>query len=316
MKILFITNMYPVRDYIYFGIHVKEQIEAIENIFDIKKEIYFINGRASKWNYLKSIFKINSLIRANNYDIVHIHFGLSGLFLLFNPFLKIPVVLTIHGTDINSNKGLGMLRFITKLVVKRVHNVIAMNDSMVSKLTMYRKKIVKIPCGIDINQFKEIFVQKNPLKIIIGFPGNKKRQEKNFQLFLKIVEKMKDITEIEVIEFHDMTREEVVKNLNKIDLLLLTSTSEGSPQIIKEAMACNKPIVSTDVGDIRYLLKDVKKTFVINSFDPKNFISPIEEIIKLSMEKRKTNGRNELLKMHLDAENVAKSIYRLYEKLI
>jgi teichuronic acid biosynthesis glycosyltransferase TuaC len=42
--------------------------------------------------------------------------------------------------------------------------------------------------------------------------------------------------------------------LNAADLLLLTSLTEGSPQVIKEAMACNCPIVATDVGDIREII--------------------------------------------------------------
>ena len=62
MKILYVTNMYPVRDYIYYGIHVKEQIECLRNNHNIKDIVYFIDGRKSKFNYLLSIFKANYLI--------------------------------------------------------------------------------------------------------------------------------------------------------------------------------------------------------------------------------------------------------------
>ncbi|RYE29893.1 MAG: glycosyltransferase, partial [Sphingobacteriales bacterium] len=98
--------------------------------------------------------------------------------------------------------------------------------------------------------------------------------------------------------------------------LLLTSTREGSPQIIKEAMACNLPIVSTDVGDIKDLLEGVRNCYVINSFDPKSFIGAIKSISELSHDKRSTNGRDKLISMELDSKSVARRIYDVYKELL
>ena len=106
MKVLFITNMYPVPDYIYFGIHVKEQIEALKQNEDVEGDVYFINGRENKMNYFKSIAALRNIIEKGRYDLIHIHYGISGLFLLFfSP--KIPVFVTLHSGELFQKKGYG-----------------------------------------------------------------------------------------------------------------------------------------------------------------------------------------------------------------
>nr|WP_082856081.1 glycosyltransferase family 4 protein [Mucilaginibacter sp. L294] len=317
MRVLFITNMYPVPDYIYFGIHVKEQIEEIEKIAGIEKEVFFINGRAGKLNYWKSIASIKQLVKTGKFDLIHVHYGLSALFLLFyTP--PIPVVMTLHSGELFKKKGYLnhiIQKNITLAVIEKVAKVIVLNDDMIALLQKHKNKLVKLPCGTDIETFKEIPRIQKPGKMIIGFPGNKGRKEKNYPLFEGIIERLRADHEIEIIEFHNMTREEVIISLNTIDLLLMTSTIEGSPQIIKEAMACNKPIVSTAVGDVRDLLDDVKNCFVIDSFTPGDFVTPIKQILELPAEQRRSNGRERLSSIGLDATSVARSVFKLYQTI-
>lgn len=318
MRILYITNMYPVPDYIYFGIHVKEQIEAIEQLPGIETELYFINGRADKLNYPKSIFKIHALLKSGKFDLVHIHYGLSALFmLLFKP--KIPVVVTLHSGELFQKHGYInhlIQRNISLAVVKKADRVIVLNDDMIALLKEYKSKLFKIPCGTNLGYFKPAQKQTDHKKFIIGFPGNKNRKEKNYTLFAEIINRLKADTDIEVIEFHNLTREDVLTNLNKIDLLLMTSTVEGSPQIIKEAMACNKPIVSTAVGDVEYLLDGVLNSYAINSLNADSFIAPIKKIMQLAANERTSDGRKRLLTIGLDAETVAGNVYKLYQDLV
>jgi len=317
MKVLFITNMYPVPDYIYFGIHVKEQIEEIEKVSGIQKEVFFINGRAGKLNYWKSIASIKQLVKTGKFDLIHVHYGLSALFLLFyTP--TIPVIMTLHSGELFKKKGYVnhiIQKNITLAVIEKVAKVIVLNDDMIALLQKHKNKLVKLPCGTDIETFKEISGIQKSGKMIIGFPGNKGRKEKNYPLFEAIIERLRAEHEIEVIEFHNMTREEVIISLNKIDLLLMTSTIEGSPQIIKEAMACNKPIVSTAVGDVRDLLDHVKNCYVVDSFTPGDFVTPVKQILALPTEQRRSNGRERLISIGLDATTVARSVFKLYQTI-
>lgn len=316
MKVLYVTNMYPSAAYTYNGIHVKEQIDYLTGHHPIKKDIYFIDGGLSKLNYFKSLFIANRLIRRNKYDLIHIHFGLSGLFMLVNPFMKTPVVLTIHGSDINSSKNLGLMKLITKMVIPLVNRVIILNDNMLKKLSAYQEKLVKIPCGINVQQF-ELERANDGRNFLIGFPGNKDREVKNYPLFEQIVKGLSVRgVPVKTVEFHNLTREEVALNLSRLDCILMTSHSEGSPQIIKEAMAARVPVISANVGDVKLVTGCTDNCFVISSYQPEDYIAAILELAALPPEKRVTNGKDRLSLLGLDQRAVCLKVYELYKNLV
>ncbi|EOR94082.1 glycosyl transferase [Arcticibacter svalbardensis MN12-7] len=309
--------MYPVEDYIYFGIHVKEQIDVLVKNNNVSAEIYFINGRGNKLNYLKSIYDIRVLLRENKFDLVHIHYGISGLFLLLLP-LTIPVVITLHSGELYQKKSyLNHLaqKNLTLAVLKKVNKIIVLNDEMINLLKDRSADLIKVPCGTDLGLFMP---KDRPLeqKFRIGFPGNKARKEKNFILFSSIIELIANYVEVEIVEFHNLTRAEVINNMNSVDVLLMTSTIEGSPQIIKEAMSCNRPILSTNVGDVSDLLLGVKNCVVIDSFVPQDFIEALKRIVDLPFYSRVSNGREKLQQMQLDSVSVGNRVYDVYEKLL
>jgi len=311
--------MFPVPDYIYFGIHVKEQIEAIEALGPFEKEVYFINGRADKLNYFKSISEIRKLVREGNFDLIHIHYGLAGLFLLFfKP--DIPVVITLHSGELYQKKGYLnhlMQKNITLSLLKRVRKIIVLNDDMVQMLEPHAARLLKQPCGTDLELFRERRVLTgSETKLRIGFPGNKARPEKNYVLFEQIVEKLRGEFEISVIEFHNLTRDEVVSKLNEIDLLLMTSLVEGSPQIIKEALACNKPVISTPVGDVSDVLRGVRNSHLVDSFHAEDFIGPVRDVLSLPRDERRSDGREKLRRMGLGADQVARVVKQVYNECI
>jgi teichuronic acid biosynthesis glycosyltransferase TuaC len=318
MKVLFITNMYPVPDYIYFGIHVKEQIDALKKDEGVEGDVYFINGRESKLNYFKSISALRNKIENGNYDLIHIHYGISGLFLLFyTP--EIPIFVTLHSGELFQKKGYInhlMQKNLTMAIVKKVEKVIVLNDTMVSLLSPYKDKLVKLPCGTDLELFTNNGQPKTSDKFVIGFPGNKERKEKNYPLFMEIITELSKGITVEVIEFHNLTRDEVIAGLGNIDLLLMTSTVEGSPQIIKEAMACNRPIISTKVGDVDDLLKNVTNSYVIDSFTPSDFLEPVVKIMNLPVSERISNGRSKLVEMGLNSRKVSERIYTIYKEYV
>jgi len=309
--------MYPVDDYPSFGIHVKEQIQSLRKLKNIDSDLIFINGRRSRLNYIKSIFTIKNKIKNNRYDIIHIHYGISGLFLFFFKPPE-PIVITLHSGELFGQKSF-INRFLQKTItlniLKYAKKVIVLNDETIELLYKYKNKLIKLPCGININQFDEIKQTKSTSHFKIGFPSNRQRIEKNYQLFIKIINELKKDFEIKIIEFANMSRQEVLVNLNDLDLLLMTSLVEGSPQIIKEAMACNKPIISTAVGDVEDLLNNVDNCYVVNTFNSGDFISPIQKILNLPPEKRKSNGRLKLIEMGMDEESISARLYNVYESI-
>ena len=83
------------------------------------------------------------------------------------------------------------------------------------------------------------------------------------------------------VELVNKSRKEVLNLLNACDMVLMTSKNEGSPQIIKEAMACNRPIISTDVGDVREVISKIEGCYISN-FSPKKLAQYIDSALKFT----------------------------------
>ena len=107
---------------------------------------------------------------------------------------------------------------------------------------------------------------------------------------------------------------DVVKYLMISDVVSLCSFSEGSPNVVKEAMACNKPIVATNVGDVAWLLEGLNGCYVSNH-NVEEFSDKIEQALKFSKEHQSTAGRDRLYKLGLDAKSTAERIIELYHSL-
>lgn len=316
MNILIVTNMWPIQEYPYFGIFVKEQVESIKKTHpDIKFNINFIKAYKSKFNYIFSIFQINFHLLRHKYDIIHIHFGLSGLFLLFNPFIKTPIVTTFHGSDLKKTK---LSLFISTLVAKRSNYIFYLNKEMKKLLNISSKKMRLLPCGVNSSIFKPNRITNNSSQITIIFPASKDRKEKNYPFFLNVINLLKerDNFDIVIIELHNKSRIEVRDILNMADVLVMTSFYEGSPQIIKEALSCNIPIVSSNVGDISFTLQNVKNCAVIDTLNEELFYSAIKNILLLKPDERNSNGQYRIEELQLSDDNISKEIVKTYSSLL
>lgn len=317
MKVLIITSVYPTLSNPYSGLYVKEQIDSIKLKYsNVKFDVYYIDHYKGKFEYIKSIINVNSLIRNNNYDVIHIHYGIAGLFLL-NPFKHKtpPVVVTFHGSDIQPNGGNGKLsEYISKTIAKRANAVIVLNNTMSKIVSKYNANRLIIPCSVNLKIFRKKYHNQNKKPIII-FPSNRTRAVKNYALFRQVLDILKKEYGLDPIEreIKNMSREQVADLFSNADLLLMTSKSEGSPQVIKEAMACDLPCVSTPVGDVNVLLDGVKDSYVSKEHSA-------SELAALSYQslKRKgkgISGREKCIKLGIDSDNIAIRIYNLYQEI-
>ena len=148
-------------------------------------------------------------------------------------------------------------------------------------------------------------------KVYILFCSSFDIKVKNYQLAKDAIKILSEY-EIEIIELKNKSREEVNLLLNACNLLLLTSLSEGSPQIIKEAMACNCPIVATDVGDINEVIENTEGCY-ITSFDSREVAQKIHKAIQYSKTKEKTMGRENV--KHFDNKNISNNINNIYQRI-
>ena len=141
--------------------------------------------------------------------------------------------------------------------------------------------------------------------------GNSKHEVvKNYPLAKEVVSMLSAITDarfrLEIIT--NKTHKEMVILLNAADCLLVTSLHEGSPNIVKEAMACNLPIVSVECGDIKERLGQVRNSYVSSKYDPKELA---QLCLKLIEAQQRSNGRNEIISQGLETHSIANTILRV-----
>ena len=181
-------------------------------------------------------------------------------------------------------------------------------------------KALIIPNGVDIYKIGEIEKQVH-IKCrntstsirnkIILFAAEPYRKSKNFNLANFAVNKINGNLKV----VYNVSNEKIVKEMLLADVLLLTSLWEGSPNIVKEAMVCNCPIVATDVGNVRWLFGN-EPGYFITSFDPEDVVDKIKQALEFSEKHGRTNGRQRIIELGLDSETVANKIIGVYEEVL
>ena len=285
---------------------IQEQGDALSQL-GVEIAYFPIEGKGL-CGYLKN--KKRLLLKINEFmpDLIHAHYGLSGL--LANLQRKIPVITTYHGSDINNAKILPLSRL---NMILSVHNIFVSEKNRLKSNQTRNQSL--IPCGVDTNLFKpqdkakaRKILDLNEDKKYILFAGAFANSVKNSALAKSAVSLLNNIF---LIELQGYSREEVGLLLNAVDVVLLTSFTEGSPQIIKEAMACNCPIVSVAVGDVENTIGGTTGCF-ISTYEPTDIANKLKQA--LEYEKR-TDGRERILALGLDRETVATQILSVYKQL-
>ena len=108
---------------------------------------------------------------------------------------------------------------------------------------------------------------------------------------------------------HGLPPECVPLHMNACDLLLLTSVHEGSPMVVKEALACNLPVVAVPAGDVATRLQDVAGCHVVDA-EPEALASAVERVLAAPPA---VAGRAAVAS--LSAESVARSLRELYARV-
>ena len=122
-----------------------------------------------------------------------------------------------------------------------------------------------IPCGIDLDRFAphpraeaRRLLELSPDEPLVLFVGDPARPEKRHGLARRAVElAQREVPAARLITVRGEPHERVALFMSACDVLLLTSSTEGSPMVIKEALACNLPIVSTRVGDVPQVIDGI-----------------------------------------------------------
>jgi glycosyltransferase involved in cell wall biosynthesis len=207
-------------------------------------------------------------------------------------------------------------RFPSRIITPLVDKVIVVSQEQKQKLN--NNKTVVIPCGIDTGLFQpmpraEARIKLNlpPDKKLVMWVGEATRPEKRLDIAEAAIDlaREKDPA-IELVKVSRQPRQMMPVYMNACDVLLLVSDGEGSPMVIKEAMACNLPIVSTAVGDVPEVIGGTRGCFLCTQ-EP----ADVAEKIHLALNNReRTNGRGKI--NYLQQGETAKKILAIYEEVL
>lgn len=325
LRVLHVTNAFPYEGNPLYGIFIKEQIDNLR-LLGVECDIDFINGMSrGKKAYLIGLLRFASWrvfqSRRACYDVVHCHHLLVGfVYLLCNSPRNVVVSFLSDGSKefIGGNEGIAnaIYRFVLKRASGRIFKKGIPNSLRGDGMNFY------LPNGVDIDKFREINRVEARKRlgldldaVYLLFVSNHElhRPEKRYDRFREVLQTVRDklpnksVKELLMVDVH---RSEVEYYFNSANVHVLTSDFEGSPNSVKESLACNVPVVSVPVGNVAILISGLVTSAVSASFD----VGELSDLVvrAVSADSGRENSRRNIVEQGLDARSVAEKLKEVY----
>jgi glycosyltransferase involved in cell wall biosynthesis len=308
VNVLVVTNMWPTPTQPQFGVFVHWEVEELRRL-DIDADVLFIDGRTTTINYAKGIRLLHHALRRRSYALVHAHYVFSAV--VARTQRELPIVLTHHGIEVLQGWQAPLSAGVSHLV-----------DGLIVKSTQMRARLRRadaqvIPSGVDLHVFDPLpraaarqrlgLAQDKRIVLYVGEPRPEKRLDVIEAAVGLLGSRRRDV-ELRMVS--GLPQPEVALNMNAADVLVLASDGEGSPTVIKEAMACNLPIVSVDVGDVREVIADTAGC-AICAQHPADMAEKLEIVLNAD---RRTTGRRAVAQYSWSA--IAQQVRAFYARVL
>lgn len=325
MRVLQITTNYPCKENPIFGIFMKEQVESVEK-YGVENTIIFSNGLKSNpkikfsatFIHLRTAFKLFWHLRRHKYDVIHCHNVLSGLILqIARGFKNNNTVLSLQIDP--ETPGSTDQQFTNKLYPKFTKLIIK------KQLKNQKDKFVYLPNGVNMNLFKPL--DKAECKRKLGLDCNKRyilfvdsntfkartqKRKDRFDQTLSILKDKYGHNNLEELVMTKTLREDVPTWMNACDLYLLSSDEEGSPNAVKECMACNVPVVATPVGNIPDLFENTNGCKMTEHLSAEELAKCADQVLRNS---QPVSTRQSIIDKGLDMDSIANKLFNLYQQI-
>jgi glycosyltransferase involved in cell wall biosynthesis len=319
MKVLIATAMYPTVERPAFGSFVRSQEQFLRNA-GIEVDVLVLKGKNRKLIYPKGVYEIRR--RLAGVSLIHAHYAYVGA--VARTQWKVPVVLTYHGSDaMGGVTEAGTTSRKSRVISAGCRSLARYCDAVIVQSRemsgmFHSGNVHIIPHEVDLDLFRP--ADRTGARAELGlattkryvlFAANPASTVKRFPLAEAAVEKLKTVrSDVELVVVHKEPQRRLALYMSACDALVFPSYKEGSPNIVKQAMACNLPIVATDVGDVREVIGGTTGCYVCEpSVDV--FATRLGEILE---EPFRTDGRRAV--QHLSGPMVAQRIIGLYEEVL
>lgn len=273
--------------------------------------------------FVREIRAIRSRIREFRPDIVHAHFGTITAFATVTAAAR-PVIITFRGSDLNPAPSDGWIRNIVQKILSNTaaafaKSVILVSPELKTRLWVDHHSAYVIPTGVDLEIFRPETRHEARAKLgwgfddpVVLFNAGVSPKVKRLDLAERSVDLLRE--NLSGVRMHVLRGRTPHRDLplymNAADCLLVTSDYEGSPDIVKEALACNLPIVSVDVGDVRERTNGVRGVEIV-ARDPKAIADAAERIIRSG---GRSDGREHT--GPLDSDAICNAVIEVYQRTL
>jgi len=287
LSVLVVTSEWPTASQPLLVPFIVQQVRYLRAA-GVEVEVLPFRGARHPGKYARAWRDVQRRIRSGDHDLVHAQFGQAGALAAFPK--RRPLVVTYHGDDLEGIVGddgrylwLGrVLRRISQAVALRADATVAVSRHLVRYLP--RPPDAIIPTGIDFEKFRPMPMAEAREQLglpqgrkLVLFPANPKETRKRYGLARQAVGM---VPRADLVVAWGVPHGDVPVYMNACDVLVQTSMHEGSPTVVKEALACDMPVVSVDVGDVRERLGGVEGCVVCADDRPETIAAALGMVLE------------------------------------
>jgi glycosyltransferase involved in cell wall biosynthesis len=286
-------------------------------------DVFYFRGYRNPANYTKAWIRFQNRLAAGDYDLIHAQFGQSGLIAYPK---RIPLVVTFRGDDL-----LGVLaesdgrltpfgrvsQWLCRMVARRADAAIVVSEHMKAYVPGSTPVHV-IPSGLDFDLFR--CIPRDEARSRLGLPLNERLvlfagrptlARKRYELAKKAVEVLNQTLPTRLIVAWGIQHTEMPYYMNACDALVFVSMQEGSPNVVKESLACNLPVVSVPVGDVRDRLYGIDGCELCADDQPQTIAGSLERVLR-----RGARTQSREMVRYLDENLQTQKVIGIYESVL
>ena len=318
-RILFVIPGLPIG---WRMIFIRNDIAAIEKLEIVGRSFYLVS-RTSLPVLINEARRFRREISEFKPDLVHVHYGTVSAFFCAAT-TRLPLVITYQGSDLNPCPGMspirwGIGRMLSQVAALRATRIICVSRELRDRLWWRSHTAAVLPSGVDTAMFRPM--PKSDARAQLGWADDEKivvssagtdPPRKRLDLAQAAIRTAESTCgKIRFIVLDGRTEHKEIPLLfNAADCLILTSESEGSPNVVKEAIACGLPVVSVDVGDVKERLRNVHPSHIVDR-DPYELGAAIVQVL---CDPRRSNGHEVV--GEIAAENISERMLAIYRQVL
>ena len=322
IRVLMVTSEWPKPGVNVTSHFIKRQAEFL-SAAGVDVTVFPFRGAKNPFKYLKNWVRLRIKLGREKYDLVHAQFGQSGLLALPK---RLPLVVTFRGSDLLGTvsdrtrrhlKVSVLHKFLSRLVAAHADAVIVVAEHMKSQLHSSIESHV-IPSGLDLNLFRPI--EKRIARTRLGMPldeklvlfvGRTNHGRKRGYLAQRAVEILNRSMDAKLVVAWAIQHQDIPLYMSACDVLIFTSMQEGSPNVVKEALACNLPVVSVRVGDVESRIKDIDGCELCDDDNPETIAAALQRVL---VKGGRTQSREAVLE--LDENITTERVMNIYQSIL